>query len=141
MTIQYTVYDTATNQILRTGEAMTMEQALLQGNTAGTTVTTVGSDPVTQQVVGGNVVSRPVAGISADKTTFVANGTDAVTISNIPASTVYSVAAPANLGIPYIADTTVSDGTLIITTNVAGTYVVTLRKFPNADYVVTLNAS
>jgi hypothetical protein len=151
MTIQWTVYDSNTGEILRTGYASSQAQALLQGNTPGTKVVTVGSDPTTQKVDISNP-SSPVTtaraamnvggtNTAASKTNMTANGVDSITISPIPAGASYQVEVPTNQGITDIPPGTISDGSLVITTTVAGTYTVTLKYGTNLDFVVSLNAS
>jgi hypothetical protein len=151
MTIQWTVYDTNTGEILRTGDAMTTAQALLQGNTPGTRVVTVGSDPVTQKIDISNpatpvTTARPPMAVTgtqtaASKTSMTANGVDSITISPIPAGATYQVEVPTNLGIADIPPGTISDGFLTITTTVAGTYTVTIKYGTGLDFVVSLNAA
>lgn len=152
MTIEYTVYDSATGEILRTGTTMTMAQAQLQGSAPGTRVVTIGSDPATQVVevtpIGTDPSTLPkvpisVGGvqISASKTNFAANGTDTVTISPIPAGATYSITVPPDMGIATIYPGTINDGSLIITTTVPGTYALTIKYGTNLDFVVSLYAS
>jgi len=152
MTIQYTVYDSATGEILRTGSTLTLAQAQLQGSTPGTRVVTVGSDPETEVVEVVPIDATPgtlprvpisVSGvqIGASKTNLIANGTDSVTISPIPVGATYHVTVPLNKGIATIPSGTINDGSLIITTTVAGIYGVTIKYGTNLDFVVSLNAS
>lgn len=150
MTIQWSVYDNATGEILRTGYAMTLEQAQLQATTPGTSVITVGSDPVTQKVdvssqypgiVSKTPMSSGATQISASKTTLTANGVDSVTISGIPNGASCQIEVPANQGIADIAPFTISDGSLVLTTTVAGTYTINIHYGTNLDYSVTINAN
>lgn len=154
MTIKFTVFDTATNEILRTGDAMTMAQALLQGNSAGTNVVTQGSDPVTQRIdnsvpAAPVVISKPPHGITVNKTTtagviqMLANGSDNVIFSGIYNTARCVVNVPQNLGITPVSPNpfTVSDGALGIVVSVPGQYTVTITDFPKVDYSVTLNAT
>jgi hypothetical protein len=150
VTIQYTVYD-STGAILRTGSALTTAQAQLQASTPGTSVVTVGSDPATQVVdvtpsgTGGPIakVAMNVGGTptAASKTTLAVDGADSVTISPIPAGAAYYVTVPQNVGLAAIPPGVVSDGSLIVTTTVAGSYGSTLKAGNFLDYTVTLNAS
>jgi hypothetical protein len=154
MTIQYTVYDTATGAILRTGTAMTEASARLQGSSPGTNVIITGSDPVTQVVdvtaipIGGDLPTkaRPpitVSGtqIAANKTSIVANGADALTISPIPNGATYQIDVPTGVGIDPIANGTIGDGSLTLTTTVAGSYTATIKYGTNLDFVVNFNAA
>ena len=148
MTIQFTVANSTTGEILRTGDVLTVAQANLQGGTSGTTVVISGADPVAQKVSGGTVVSRPAAGITCNKTitagaiAMTANGTDTVTFSGIGNPSTATITPPPNLGIAAIAPYSITtDPVLSITTTVAGAYTVKITNFPNVDFVVTLNAS
>lgn len=154
MTISYTVYDTATGAILRTGTAMTEASARLQGSSPGTSVTITGSDPATQIIdttpvpIGTDPTTKPripmtVNGvqIGASKTTLTANGSDSITISPIPSGAIYVVDVPKDVGIAAIPSATISDGSLIITTTVTGMYVVTIKYGTNLDFAVNFNAT
>lgn len=154
MSIQYTVYDTATGAILRTGTAMTEASARLQGSSPGTSVTIVGSDPVTQVIdvtpvpAGTDPATKartPITvngtQIGASKTSMSANGVDAVTISPIPNGATYTVDPPAGTGVSAIPSGTISDGSMVITTTVAGLYVITIKFGTNLDFVVNINAA
>lgn len=148
MTIKYTVYDSNSGVILRTGETMTMAQAQLQGNTPGTYVVTEGADPVTQYVDPGSGTTQYKAPMSAggtltaaDKTNFSADGVDIVTIDHIPAGASCTVVVPPDQGVNTVADFSINDGYLQITTTAKGTYRVTLRFSNYLDFVVTLNAA
>lgn len=148
MTIQFTVYD-ASGTILRTGETLTVAQANAQATGAGTYVTLVGSDPVTQQINPATtaVTSRPSAGISCNKVVtagvvaMTANGSDQVTFSGVVNPSTATITVPTGVGINPISPLTITDTVLSITTTVAGSYGVLIVNPPNADYKVTLNAS
>lgn len=142
MTVAFTVSN-AQGEILRTGNAATMEQALLQGNTVGNTVITADSDPVTQQVVAGAVVARPSTGLTIDKVSFLANGTDKVTISGITAGSTYSIVIPVNSGLDFVPGSSIpnADTTFSMTTDTKGAYQISIKNFPKIDYLVTVNAT
>lgn len=144
MTVQYTVFDTSTGEILRTGECMTVAQAQLQGSTPGTSVLTVGSDPTSQVVQdpGGfpGIVNKPPSPMSADKTSIHADGVEQLTISSVPIGSVARFTVPDNQGFAAVPDQTVNDGSLAVTTTVIGTYVIRVQAFPNTDFMVTFNA-
>ncbi len=152
MTIQYTVYDEKTGAILRTGTAMTVASAQLQGSAPGTRVVTVGSDPATEVVqitpVGTDPTKLPrlpmtVNGvqIGASKTALTANGSDSITISPIPNGATYDVVPPSDQGIAFIPQGVITDGSLIITTTVKGAYQATIKYGINLDFTVNFNAS
>jgi hypothetical protein len=151
MTIQFTVYNDTTGEIVRTGTAMTEASARAQAG-PGTRVTLVGSDPVVDKVTitpigtdGSKTARTPMtvgaAQIAANKTTMTANGVDAVTISNIPNGATYTVDVPKDQGITPIVGGTISDGILSVTTTVAGLYVVTIKNGTNLDFTVNINAA
>jgi hypothetical protein len=152
MTIQYTVYDDASGAILRTGSAMTEATARLQGNTPGTRVTLVGSDPATQVIsitpigIDGSTLPRAamnVGGVptAANKTTLTANGTDSIVIAHIPNGAKYDIYLPPNLGLVQPPDGIVTDGQLVLTTTVPGIYSVKLSFQTFLDFTVSFNAS
>lgn len=152
MSIQYTVYNTSTGAIIRTGTALTEVQARLQGNTPGTNVTIIGSDPATQIIDTTPTTGDPgtknrlpmvVNGvqISATKSTIVADGTDSFTISPIPSGAIYVVDVPSGVGIASIPSATITDGSLIVTTTVAGIYKVTIKYSTFLDFAWSFNAT
>lgn len=151
MTVKWTVYDSTSGEILRTGEAMTVAQANLQGNTPGTKVVVVGSDPVAQKVDISNP-SAPVVSarlpmtvngtqISASKTSIIANGIDSATISPVPNGATYLLTVPSGLGIAEYPIGTINDGSLVLTTTVPGIYTLLIQYGTNLDFTVTINAT
>ena len=145
MTVSWTVFNETTGEILRTGFSLTEAQAALQAF-AGEKVTFVNSDPVTEVVQNPGsaeptIVTKPNNSIAANKTSFLANGVDYVSISPIVAGSKVTILVPESQGISVIAPFVVNDGVLEITTTVAGAYSVTVTDFPKQDYVVTLNAT
>lgn len=152
MSIQYTVYDTTTGQIIRTGTAMTEASARLQGSAPGTSVTLVGSDPATQVVdvtpIGVDASTLPrqlmhvgATNTSVNKTTITADGVDKIIISPIPVGAKYDIYLPTNLGLAQPPDGVVNDGTLALTTTVPGIYSVKISFQTQQDFEVTFNAS
>lgn len=147
--ITYTVFDSATGKILRTGTAMSVASAQLQGSTPGTRVEFVGSDPTTEVIDPGTnlpvdrLPMRNAAGslTTKNKTTITANGVDAVTISNVPVGAICEVFMPPNLGLVQITDQVVNDGVVIITSTVPGLYQIVLRYQNFLDFGVTINAN
>lgn len=148
MTVAFTVFDTASGEILRTGNAMTVAQAQLQAG-PGEKVITVGTDPLTQVISNPGsdypgIINKPGSGnlnISVDKTAMLANGVDKVTFSGIPTGAVAKFGVPADQGVIPVADTTINDGTLVVTTKIPGDYTVLISVFPAQDYQVTIHAS
>lgn len=152
MSIQYTVYDTATGEILRTGSALTEASARLQGSRPGTSVTLVGSDPATEIVdvtpigIDPSTLPRQAMNVggqltTVDKTSVLANGVDKIVISRIPNGAKYDVYLPANLGLVQPPDGVVTDGVLELTTTVAGAYSVKLSFGTFLDFTVNFNAN
>jgi len=146
--IQYTVYDTATGAVLRTGTAMTEASARLQGSKPGTSVTIVGSDADTEIINPGTGVAVPKTAMkvgstltAVNKTTLTANGTDMIRITSIPGGASYMITIPPDLGLVQPPDGAVTDGVLELTTTVPGAYSVILRFQNFLDFVVNFNAS
>ena len=147
MTVQWTLYNETTGAVISRGDAMDEEQARLQA-TGGGRIVLVNLDPDTQIVNPGTGVPAPrppmsVNGVltAANRTNMAANGTEAVIVSSIPNGATYNMVVPEDKGITLIPDATISDGQLIITTTVAGKYVLTLRSGNYLDFKVTINAA
>jgi hypothetical protein len=147
MTIKFTITDSATGAILRTGTTMTMATALLQAG-PGETLTTVGSDPIRDTVDPGTSTATPKPLMTRDgtatnvnRTSMLANGSDFITISNIPNGAGYHFVVPVGKGLQDITPATVADGVLEITTTVPGSYTVILT-YPNMlNFRVNFNAN
>jgi hypothetical protein len=147
--IAWTLYDTTSGEILAVGSAPDEATANLQATTAGTAVlleeSTLGADRV--DVSGTPTLAARTAmhvgGVptAASATTIDIDGVDTVTITPVPVGATLRIALPDDVGIDPIAAQTVNDGSVVLTTNVAGSYVVTLSSFPLADFTVTINAS
>jgi hypothetical protein len=152
MTIQFTVYNGTTGAVIRTGSAMTEATARAQAG-PGERVTLVGSDPVSDVMSVTPIGTEPTkltrlpmknasnVATAVNKTTMTANGTDAITISNVPSGATYAVEVPKDQGITAIPGGTITDGVLSITTTVAGIYSVTLKSGNFLDFVVNFNAA
>lgn len=98
----------------------------------------------THYIVAGVATVKPLLTTVAtwSALTLVANGTATVTLgSTLPNPTKITVTPPANLGIAPIPEQTVTDGSFVLSTTVAGAYTVTARAFPYQDYTVTINAT
>ena len=144
MTVKWT-HCSSNGSIIATGVAMDVEQANLQATGGGYVILDVQADPVTQVVQNPAttpiVVQKTSTTIGANKTAFIANGVDSVTISSIQAGSTVSVLVPDNTGLDPISPFVVNDGSLVITTDVAGAYQVVVTDFPRQDFSVTLNAT
>lgn len=145
--IEYTVYDKASGKVLRTGTAMTEASANLQGSKPGTSVKLVGSDPKTEIIGSGGVVTnrqpmRNANGVTyASKTTLTADGADSITIHFVPAGAKVEVFLPPNMGLMQPEDAIVNDGVLVITTTVRGIYQIRLSYLNFIDFEVSFNAN
>lgn len=149
MTIQYTVFDEASGKILRTGTAMSEASALAQGNTPGTRVVLVGSDPEQEQIDPAPeipaVIPRIPMGVNgtltrANKMALTANGIDEVMISPIPVGAVAELFLPPNRGLEQLENLIINDGVLYVTTTVPGIYQIKIYFQNLQDFTVTLNA-
>lgn len=138
----YVVYITATGEILRTGVCQDADVAL-QAATGQTSVEDT-ANQATEYYPSGVKTARPLLTTVAtwSALTLVANGTATVTLgSTLPNPTKITVTPPPNLGIAAIPEQTVTDGSFVLSTTVAGAYTVTARAFPYQDYTVTINGT
>lgn len=83
-------------------------------------------------VADGRAVPRPRMGCVVSKTTILANGTDSLSISSVPAGAAVSI-MDANGQHQYKVD----DGILEITSDVVGSFRITIEAFPAAPFQVT----
>lgn len=152
MTIQFTVYNGTSGAVIRTGTAMSEATANAQAG-PGERVTLVGSDPVSDVMSVTPIGTAPTkltrlpmkngsnVTTAVNKTTIAASGGDLLTISNVPSGATYAVEVPKDKGVEAIAGGTVNDGTLSISTTVAGVYSVTLKSGNFLDFTVNFNAT
>lgn len=101
-------------------------------------------DPATGQVTTPGtivtVVPKTTNACVVDKTTFTANGTDAVTITGIGTGAKVDIRMPSDIGIDDIIDTVVTDGVAIITTTEKGAYRIDIDDGTTTHYEVTIYA-
>ena len=138
----FVVYKTTTGEILRTGTVPDDMLTIQAG--AGETAVEAIADPATEYYSVGVKTARPLLMTVAtwSALTLVANGTATVTLgSTLPNPTKITVTPPPNLGIAAIPEQTVTDGSFVLSTTVAGAYTVTAKAFPYQDYTVTINAT
>lgn len=92
------------------------------------------SDPYLDYVDIGNktIKKRPKMSLTIDKTSILANGSDAVTIKGIPDNAIARVGTH---------EVTITDGTLTFTTDMPGEYTICLECFPYLEEEVTINAT
>jgi hypothetical protein len=80
-------------------------------------------------------VARPASPVTIDKTTALADATDAVTLSNVGAGATVSVSGP-------VGASGVGDGTpLALTFAAVGQYVITVQHFPDLDFMAVVDAT
>ena len=141
--VNYTVYDTTTGRIYRTGSTESEEQANIQATEANEVVALEQADEATEYYTGNPMekTTRPLftTSNSWNKTTFTANGTDsAVFGSSLPNPTYVTIIGPP--GVPNVYEETNTDTTLTIKSTFKGEYEVTIKGFPYQDYTTTLTA-
>lgn len=134
--LPFVVCDSA-GRILRSGSCPA-EMVLLQAG-EGERAFAGNADGSTQYILGLDLapaaVARPVSPVTIDKTTVAADGTDAVVVSSIGVGAAISIAGP-------VPSEGTGDGTdLHITFEQAGRYTITVRRFPDLDFVATVNAA
>lgn len=129
MSTPFVVYDSATGLIKRVGSAMDggggAGTASSQAGAGESVLIGVSASPETEyvDVATGAVKPRPTLGLSIDKTTIVADGVDAATISGIPAGAQYAIIGTSIGG-------TVNDGTLEVTSAKKGKLEVIIEHPP-----------
>lgn len=88
-------------------------------------------------VIGGQIVPKVGMGLSVSATSFPADGTSDVTIGGIPAGASVTISGAVSAG-----PETITDGQLAITSNVAGSILVTITAPPMYfDWSITLDAT
>lgn len=151
MSIDFTVYDSNTGAILRTGTAQTEASARLQGSAPGTRVVLRGSDPKYDNVqvtpIGvepGLVPKLPMRNANgltqASGTSIKADGVQMLTIHFVPNGAKVEVFLPTNLGLMQPQDAIVTDGVINITTTVPSIYQVKVSYMNFLDFEVSFNA-
>lgn len=152
MSIDYTVYDSNTGAILRTGTALTEASARLQGSAPGTRVTLKGSDPKYDNVeitpIGvdpGLVPKLPMRnqnGLTQTSAASIkADGYEMLTIHFVPSGAKVEIFLPPNLGLMQPQDAIVTDGVINITTTVPGIYQVKLSYMNFLDFEASFYAN
>lgn len=88
-------------------------------------------------VIGAQLVAKVSMGLGLSATTFAADGAAEITISDIPVGAVATVSGAISAGPEAI-----TDGALILTSNVAGSILVTITAPPMYfDWSITLDAT
>lgn len=127
--MEYFTYDLQTGQILSKGTVrsktgITDSPGLKQG----------ACDPATQYWDNalGVLVERPDMGLTINKTQIIADGHDEAVILNIPQG--------ATVTWPDDYRHTLNDGAVVFTIDLAGTYTLTIEKFPFKDEAIEIEA-
>ena len=129
MIVNYTVYDSETGRILRSGfSALDTIETLAD---PGESLLLEPSNGALQYVVNGEVVNRPTMGVPTE-ISVVADGETQVDIDNLPSG----VEAQID-GMPPVV---LPDTTLSLVFDAPGTYTLYLRRFPYIDAQVTIHA-
>lgn len=92
------------------------------------------------------LTARPASPVTVDKTTLLADGTDAATFSDIPAGSLITIEVPPTFprepGIPPIEPQIVwSSPTLSWNTTVPGFYQILIESFPEQDILFLIEAT
>lgn len=135
--INFYVYDTANGRVLGVGSYDETGDGAA-GRALGLGVI----NPATEYAPGGVKTARPTFNLSTlllDKSTIIANATDAATISGIPVGTLAQVfkdpqTRPRAAGV-------ISDGNIVLRVDTPGTYRVKLSGFPTQDHTFVVNAT
>lgn len=91
--------------------------------------------------VSGTITARASHSIALDSTTLTADGVDTVTFSSIPSGAIATIEVPIGSGAASIPPITITDGSLVFTTKVAGSYLCTIELFPTKAKIATLVAT
>jgi len=132
--IQYVIFD-GDGRILQTGSCPEEMLDLQAGPGREVMEGGAGVTSYSHYVANGEIVERPGMGISVSKITLVADGSDEVAITGVPAGAQLSIDGPV------VADA-IADGEPISITSVhAGIYVIQATKFPYRDERININAT
>jgi len=126
------VFDSMSGEILRTGHVHTY-MAAMQAQVGETVIEGTAND-ATQYILAGVVTDKPQLALTPDKTTVIADGVDVSTTLSVPNPTNVVITGPANDSFQ------VTDGSLELTFDTAGTYTVTLSAFPYLDQTIEITA-
>jgi len=141
----FTIYVTATGQIVQAG-ACQAEAASLLAADVGETLLTSETDvySLDQMIVNGAPVARPQLSSVAtwDTLAVPADGVSKATLGpGLPNPTAILISPPKGRGIGAIPVQVAIDGSFRFATSVPGDYVITVNEFPYMDYEVTINAT
>lgn len=128
--IDFIVHD-ADGRILRKGTAPST-MVSIQAGVGEHAIEAVGDD-VAQYVSDGVVTDKPPMPITIDKTTVSADGVDVVTIAGVPVGAICKIAS--------MAEAVVNDGTIELSFDSIGDFMVTISAFPYLDYEVMVSAT
>lgn len=145
LTQPYTIYDTATGEIKRTVEcpADQLEYLYETGSPAYEDYIDDTYDPDTYYVSGSPpaATAKTLLGSTFDVTSIDADGVDAATITGLPNPTNYVIEdLTETAGINKVTGT-ITDGTLVVTLNVAATVEVRLTSITKLEYSEEITAT
>lgn len=130
--MNFTVYETSSGRILRTGYTV---DPLANQVLSGESIVEESYDGETHYFSSGTLTARPANPTTIDKTSITADGVDAFTLSDYPTGAEIFIAGPVNYrGV-------LSAGFDDFTTTISGTYIVTVTAFPYLPQEYTVNAS
>lgn len=130
------VYHVATGRILASADY----DDATDGGPAGARAAAFGQvDPATHYAPAGVVTNRPLNPTGLDKTQVIGNEADTATLTGVPNPSVVKVQAVLELQAPTLID--VTDGTLPLTFNRAGSYDIFVQSFPAQDAKFSISVS
>ena len=129
MTSGFTVYDSS-GMILRSGICQE-DMVSYQAQSPEESVIPFMSDGSSQYVVDGDIAERPDSPVTVDKITFLGDGLDAVTLSNVPVGSVVSIGSQVH---------TVDDGAVEFATYLPGSYAIKVDAFPYLPFEQVVTA-
>lgn len=127
--MKYIKYDKKTGEILAQNNAPKEYLSLEETETIGT-LRGEGDDVLDiVNLKTMKIIKKRKSKMKVDKKTILANGSEVATISKIPKGSRVTI-----LGAGAYVETTIDDGTLEITVDVAGEYLITINSFPYLEY-------
>lgn len=128
----YLLYDDL-GAILQTGRCP--ESMLVLQESPGRYVLTGTANQLTEYVVGGSIVARPVMDLTLSKEMAKADGTDEIILSGLPSGADVYVKGPAEI------EGKADGEPAVLTFALAGTYTAYITLFPYQDMKVTIYAT
>lgn len=135
--INFYLYESSTGRVLATGSYDERGDGAAARSVAAGAI-----NPATQYAPAGVVTARPTfnfATLLLDKQNIVANAVDTATVSGIPGGTIAKIYKDQD-EFPR-AIVTVSDGTLLLRVDTAGSYLIVLSNFPTQQHTFRVLAT